>query len=60
MVEKLFVTIVSLMVTSGITTCFLAFSVEFWFFKPSPGLEVAVGSGFNGVEALAAVLHYSA
>ena len=54
----MFVTTVSLVVASGIAACFLAFSDEFWFFKPSLGLKVAVGLGFSDVEALTAVLCY--
>ena len=45
---------------SAIAMCFLAFSDEFWFFGPSLGLKVAVGSGFSDVEALIAVLCYVA
>ena len=56
----MFVTTVSLVVVSGIAMSFLAFSDEFWFFGPSLGLKVAVGSGFSDVKALIAVLCYVA
>lgn len=56
----MFVTPLSLVVASGIVACFLAVSDEFWFFKPSLGLKVAVGLGFSVVEALTAALCYVA
>ena len=48
------------MVASGIAMCFLAFFDEFWFFRSSLGLNVAVGLGVSDVEALIAVLCYVA